>query len=494
MRRGVGFNRSAVVGIIALLLAAAALRSSHVVVRSVSHPEMYVPGIPLPAGLSDPYPRHDLRRVITDTIALDTHPPGYYVLMWAVTKCFGAGVWAMRLPSVAFGVASVGMLVWLGALAGAPAAGWIAGALLAFNGYHAFWSGIARMYAMASFLALASTVVLLLAVRSDRRRPRLSALYVVLAMAGVATHVYFWTILATHMLWVLVNARGNRRVFRMLILALLLGLPALAVSVYQSRNPVATLHADVIGYGRHLVEFAFLLPGVTPADTAGPGLAGHGIGFLGHPVARAVFLLLSLGCLAAGWRSLRGLDGGILATLLAVGPFLMLALFSVLFRPLLVARGLLVVAPFVLLVLGAGIASLGRRWPAALAMGAVLVVVHTASVITFADHTVDPLDHRRFTTELAAAAGPEDLIFFRPGWDTTPILYYLRADRYHLVGRDFAGAIRGRSPARVWKLAFYDNVTDVEREMDRALGGYRETRRIEIPHGQAVLHERIGAK
>ena len=47
---------------------------------------MYVPGIRLPHGISMPEERLTLLKVVTSTLNSDTHPPAYYMMMWAWTK------------------------------------------------------------------------------------------------------------------------------------------------------------------------------------------------------------------------------------------------------------------------------------------------------------------------------------------------------------------------------------------------------------------------
>src|SRR5262245_62071018 len=115
------------------------LRLSGLAAKSISHPEMYVPGIPLPEGLSEPAERVTVSRILTGTFSSDTHPPGYYLLMFPWTRAVGTSLSAIRLPSALFGIASIGLIFWLSSLAGWPVSGSVAAALLAFSGYHVFW-------------------------------------------------------------------------------------------------------------------------------------------------------------------------------------------------------------------------------------------------------------------------------------------------------------------------------------------------------------------
>src|SRR4051812_8773313 len=72
------------------------LRVSGLSSKSITHPEMYVPGIHLAEGASEPVERLSLAPIITGTFSSDTHPPGYYNAMLAWTKAFGTSLRAIR--------------------------------------------------------------------------------------------------------------------------------------------------------------------------------------------------------------------------------------------------------------------------------------------------------------------------------------------------------------------------------------------------------------
>ena len=245
------------------LIAGAWLRLSGLERRSISHPEMYVPGIPLQEGLSEPAPRMTVSRILSGTFSSDTHPPGYYLLMLPWTRAVGTSLRAIRLPSALLGVASVALLFWFGSLAGWPLAGGVAAVLLAVSGYHVFWSQVARMFALACFLGLASSVTLLLIVRGNRYRSLLIAVYMALILTGVAVHVFFWTLFAVHLIWAFGNAWGKGSLpnfCRAQLLTLILGSPLIATAAYQSGNTVADLSGNALVYLAEFLSFAFALP------------------------------------------------------------------------------------------------------------------------------------------------------------------------------------------------------------------------------------------
>ena len=223
-----------------------------------------MPGIRLPHGISVPEERLTLLKTVTSTLNSDTHPPFYYILMWAWTRCFGTSAWSMRLPSALLGTACIPLVFWLGVLTRQTAAGWIAATLMAVNGHQIFWSQVARMFTLACCLGLLATILLLRIAKQDCAPRSLQALYVAVLLLGLCTHIFFWLILAAHMMWTFLNAWSQRQPMpgaaRLQFLALILGSPLLASSAYQSANTLATLSSNALVYAREFLHFAFVFP------------------------------------------------------------------------------------------------------------------------------------------------------------------------------------------------------------------------------------------
>jgi 4-amino-4-deoxy-L-arabinose transferase-like glycosyltransferase len=590
MRHGEGLPGSASVpgrldpkiaaGLVLVVLLGAWVRLSGLDLMSISHPEMYVPGLPLPAGLSEPQPRLTLAKTLSGTFSADTHPPAYYVLMWAWTKLFGAGLAAIRLPSALFGILSIPLLYWTGSLIGQRKAGLLAAGLLAFSGYHVFWSKVARMYSLTCFLGLLATVLLLLLVRSERRRPLLEAGYAAVILLGLASHIFFWGIFATHLVWVLVNARSSCRelpaIARIQILALIAGSPLIAFAAYQTGNQLAIMSRHVLPFIRGFVTFSFLYPPegisdlfvrasaaepvvhqlatlpavalvlfgvsvllvaaglkstVTEAPQFAPAARGSfrkfwlGVALLAtagiwlfvataqvfakpepYPTLRLTKALSVLPLLLAGlaialdslWRRLPGWGRPLwhnrlfvgtqaIVPLLAVVPFGIIAFISV-FKPMLNQRGLLPVAPYLLLLLAIGAMSLVRSRGALGAALAFLGVVHAGSVASYNIRSVDPTDFRDFAAKLVPEIGKDDLVFFQRSWYATPILHYLSADRYHLVAEGYSEARKEGGGARVWVLQF--DRADFSDEIRQAVAGLERLRTVESGFARADLYAR----
>ncbi len=162
----------------------------------MSHPEVYVPNIRLPKEISEPPPRTDLATTVWWHFHDEPHPQGYYFLMYAWTKIFGASLSALRLPSILFGVGSVILLFFLVRRFTGDAFALLAAALLAFNGHQIYWSVHARMFTMVCFIGLVSSLLLLKLLEEPFPRPVLEGLYVFSWLIGMATHIFFWPFIA----------------------------------------------------------------------------------------------------------------------------------------------------------------------------------------------------------------------------------------------------------------------------------------------------------
>lgn len=139
---------------VAAVALALALRLHGLDLRTISHPEVYVPGIPLPPVHSVPPPRLTWADTLWMHYHDEPHPMGWYLAMFAWTGIAGVSEWALRLPGAVIGAASVWLIFLLGRRVYGGAAGALAAGLLALNGFHLFWSQAARMYAAGTFLGL----------------------------------------------------------------------------------------------------------------------------------------------------------------------------------------------------------------------------------------------------------------------------------------------------------------------------------------------------
>ncbi len=120
------------------------------------------------------------------------------------------------------------------------------------------------MFTLACFLSLLATILLILIAKNNRMQSWLGFAYVAVVLVGLTTHVFFWLILGSHILWTLSSAWSRRQPFpragRLEILALILGSPLLAVCAYQTGSILGGVTSDAGIYAREFMQFAFMFP------------------------------------------------------------------------------------------------------------------------------------------------------------------------------------------------------------------------------------------
>lgn len=217
--------------------------------RSLSHPEIYVPGISLVPGISEPPPRLGLTETIWWHFHDEPHPMGWYVAMLGWTKTFGTSHLALRFPGVLFALGSIPLIFLIARSVFGSTVACLAALLLALHGFHIAWSQMARMYVAGAFLSLLATWLLITLVRTRRPRPGIEIAYVASVMAGILTVEFFWPLILLHLFWtILVLPRPNveveylahrwrtPRLFQIQALAFILSAPALTHAVYRARK------------------------------------------------------------------------------------------------------------------------------------------------------------------------------------------------------------------------------------------------------------------
>ncbi len=245
-----------------VLLLGAYLRLYDVGSKTMTHIEMYVPGIVMPKELADPAPRLTIRDTLNGILVYEEpHPPAYYLMMLAWTRFFGSGIIALRLPSVFFGIASVVLIFVLGTLEYDKWTAVTSAGLLALNGHQIFWSELAKMYVMACFLGLLATIFFVGLLSNRRPSLILSILYLVFMLGGLSTTTYFWPLFATHILVGLTRKWANKEslvaLLRLQIMIFLLASPLWALAAFQSRR-ASYLGTDLLaGLGQYW-GFGFL--------------------------------------------------------------------------------------------------------------------------------------------------------------------------------------------------------------------------------------------
>jgi 4-amino-4-deoxy-L-arabinose transferase-like glycosyltransferase len=172
--------------------------------------------------------RLPLPRLVTELNGVNTHPL-YSILAHVSIALFGESAWALRMPAVVFGVASVVMTYVLAARLIGPVEGLAGAAVLATSYHHIWFSQNARGYTMMGFFALAAAYLLMRA--WDTNRTRDYVCYALVCAAGVYTHLTMAFVVAGHALAIavvwLIGTRDRASTARLLPFAAAVGGAAL---------------------------------------------------------------------------------------------------------------------------------------------------------------------------------------------------------------------------------------------------------------------------
>ena len=117
----------------------------------------------------------------------DTHHPLYSVFARISLLLFGESPWAVRLPAMVFGVATIAMTYAVARLTTSRRVALFASALLAVSYHHVWFSQNARGYTLIGLLALLSTWTLIRLLETPTWK--LAVAYALCAALGAYTHL-----------------------------------------------------------------------------------------------------------------------------------------------------------------------------------------------------------------------------------------------------------------------------------------------------------------
>ncbi len=283
----------------------------------------------------------------------DTHPPGFYVLMKAWISIAGHDPVALRLPAVAFGVASVWLTFLLMRRLAATPVALLAALLVAVAPLEIMVSQQAMAYGLLTVLALGATLALVSA--AERSTVGRWAAYAALAACLAYTQYLGILLVAAHGIWIWRYHPAVLRPWGGAVLAAAVAFAPWVPSIAaQSAQVVGgqwyRTHGAVLNFGDLLGLFAF-----------GGGLFGSATYFSPGQVTlleQAIILLPFLGALALGLRATddagrpsRGLLALVLGVPIGIG------LVFGFFRPVFAPRWFVFLAPFYAMVVARGISA-----------------------------------------------------------------------------------------------------------------------------------------
>ncbi len=152
--------------------------------------------------------RHPLGVIVTSFPNQNQHLL-YSILAWASVAIFGESAWAIRLPAVGFGIASIWATYFLARKLIGLRGALLTCALLTFSYHHIWFSQNARGYTGLLFFAVLATWLWLEAL--DRRTWGWWLAYAVAVTLGAATHLGMLFVPAAHVLVYLFDLAFTRR-------------------------------------------------------------------------------------------------------------------------------------------------------------------------------------------------------------------------------------------------------------------------------------------
>lgn len=347
-----------------------------------------------------------LSDVLTYGVKLgDTHPGGVEVLMWLWAQLFGTSAFAMRLPFVLMGIATLPLIYAIGRRWYGEWSALLPMAVMAVSQYTVYYSNLARPYCAGLFFILCALYVLTLMVTENRYTLFRLALFALFEACCAYTH-YFCSLTALLMACGALFFVGRRHLLPYLAAclgAILLFLPHLGITLYQ------------------LFEYKGI-GGWLGAPT--PGFALEYLCYLTHHswVAAGVSVVAYL-LLFRPHTAKQNLP--LITASLAVGllPMVIGYIYSVAVNPLLQFSVLIFAFPFLLLALAGGVDNEPQGWRTAAITGAYVTTMVATLFITRRHYTMLQKEWVEASVEMAREAGQ------RYGDDSVICLFNFTSDK-----------------------------------------------------------------
>lgn len=394
--------------------------------------------------------RQPLATLVGNLTAAGQNGPIYTLFLHLWMLAFGTSEAAVRLPSVIAGAAAIPLIYALGRAIHGPKLGLYAAGVLAIAPYQHWYAREAKMYALVTCALIASLLLLIRALRTDRRGAWIA--YVVVTTTALYLHVTAVLVLLVQAAWLVWDARRRarnggqdtgegdalarrpvspraslippapRRPPRAAWALAALTVPYLPVALWELQfvwNGGVTWHQPIGPFEFLRVTFTRFATGVRADD----GTAWRGMILFGA--------LAALGALPLAWRHTpwpAPMFGPRRRAAFLVGLVVVpLALFYAitLVRPLFSDRYLIVVTPAFILLVAGGLLALERlAWPLALlAMAGIVATSWVPLRDVNLAATAQKEDWRTAYERIAEHAHPNDVIILHPGYLRTTLEY-----------------------------------------------------------------------
>ncbi len=346
-------------------------------------------------------------------VAQDVHVPGYHILLQVWTYLFGNDIFAARLLSLGFLLATIPMVYALGKLVFNRNVGLFAALLVTISPFMEWYGSEARMYSMLAFMTVLHYYLFIKVYEEGRAKHWIG--YAIVAILGLYTHYFFAFVLLTEALFYL---------------------------LYHRSFPKGSLKKFIITAGVTLVAFMPWLLYVYQLGTASntqPSLTTPSSGDLFNTYAQFLFgfqvdalntIIVSLWpavvllAFFALQKNKKITQQAMFFVLAAIVPVLAAFIISVTIRPFYLSRYLIVALP-PLLILLAWIFSIYpkkvRRW---LQVGLVALILGLLTIQIMNPQTPVKEDYSAAVSYLNENATAQDVIVVAAPFTIYPTEYY----------------------------------------------------------------------
>jgi mannosyltransferase len=381
--------------------------------------------------------------------------PFYYVLLrgWLT---LGSSEVVLRSMSALFALASLWAIFFLTRELFDDVVAMVVTVLLCFSPFHIFYGQEARMYSLLEVLAIVSSYFFLKSLTSTERR--WPAWYAVAAIAGVYTHLFFFLVLATHVVFLLVRERSMsadvRRLARVYGAVTLAYLPWALLLMREGPGSESWrgIRHVVFGIPHMLLRFSLGYAELAPNydwQARIVALIRENVGILA--LAAGTFALLTIVAIRVVLRY----PGN---QRLVIWSFALPALVTILASPivnLVSERYLIVSFPFYVILLGVAFVAFfrgrkSRRLIGAVAAASYTLVVGHALFAYYFDPRFGKEQWSAVASYLRAESAPRDRILIYQSFAVGPLRYYYQPESQHVFGSDQLTAAEVDADDRVW--------------------------------------------
>lgn len=151
--------------------------------------------------------RLPVMELITVPLTIDSHPPGYYLLLHYWMELFGTSTFDVRTLTVSLAALTLVGIYWLGKELYDDRVGLIAALLYAVSTFYVHFGRVARMYSLVTFLTICSWYGF---VRLQKGSRRATVGYLLATTLLVYTHVYAVFVIAAQNLYAFLTGSSRR--------------------------------------------------------------------------------------------------------------------------------------------------------------------------------------------------------------------------------------------------------------------------------------------